>query len=148
MVATRGYMTDVLTDAALAVLAELDEDTIEWRPTYDGESTEPAYLPAMLPNLLVNGTSGIAVGMATNMPTHNLVEIYEAIKLVMTRRQPRPTLDELMELVPGPDFPSGGMVIDEGLKGGEQVIVQGLQLVRPGISVKATDMPAPLSPTN
>jgi DNA gyrase subunit A len=105
-----------LTDAALAVLAELDEETIEWRPTYDGESTEPAYLPALLPNLLVNGTSGIAVGMATNMPTHNLVEIYEAIKLVMTQRRPKPTLDELMALVPGPDFPSGGIVIDEGIR--------------------------------
>ena len=54
-------------------------------------STEPAYLPALLPNLLVNGTSGIAVGMATNMPTHNLVEVYEAIKLVMTKRRPKPT---------------------------------------------------------
>ena len=72
--------------------------------------------PACLPNLLVNGTSGIAVGMATNMPTHNLVEVYEAIKLVMTKRRPKPTIDELMAVVPGPDFPSGGIVIDDGLR--------------------------------
>ena len=105
-----------LTPAALDLLAEIDEDTVEWRPTYDGESTEPAYLPGLLPNLLVNGTSGIAVGMATNMATHNLVEIYEAIKLVMKKRRPKPTIDELLAVVPGPDFPSGGIVIDDGIR--------------------------------
>ena len=105
-----------LTPAALDLLGEIDEETVEFRPTYDGEATEPAYLPALLPNLLVNGTSGIAVGMATNMPTHNLGEIYEAIKLVMTRRRPKPTIDELMAEVPGPDFPSGGILIDDGIR--------------------------------
>jgi len=105
-----------LTDAALDLLGEIDEETVEFTPTYDGESTEPAYLPALLPNLLVNGTTGIAVGMATNMPTHNLVEIYEAIKLVMTKRRPKPTVDELMNVVPGPDFPSGGLVIADGVR--------------------------------
>jgi DNA gyrase subunit A len=105
-----------LTEAALDLLAEIDEDTVEWRPTYDGETTEPAYLPGLLPNLLVNGTSGIAVGMATNMATHNLVEIYEAIKLVMRQRRPKPTVDDLLALVPGPDFPSGGIVIDDGIR--------------------------------
>ncbi len=105
-----------LTNAALDLLAEIDEETVEWRPTYDGESVEPSYLPALLPNLLVNGTSGIAVGMATNMPTHNLGEVFEAIKLVMRKRRPKPTIDELLELVPGPDFPSGGIVIDDGIR--------------------------------
>ena len=105
-----------LTDAALDLLSEIDEETVDFRPTYDGETTEPAYLPALLPNLLVNGTSGIAVGMATNMPTHNLGEIYEAIKLVMTKRRPKPTIDELMAKVPGPDFPSGGILLDEGIR--------------------------------
>ena len=105
-----------LTPAALDVLGEIDEETVEWRPTYDGETQEPAYLPGLLPNLLVNGTSGIAVGMATNMATHNLVEIFEAIKLVMKKRRPRPTIDELLKLVPGPDFPSGGIVIDDGIR--------------------------------
>jgi DNA gyrase subunit A len=105
-----------LTDAAMEMVREIDEDTVDFRPTYDGESTEPIYLPALLPNLLVNGTSGIAVGMATNMPTHNLAEIAQAIELVMTQRRPKPTVDELMALVPGPDFPSGGIVIDDSLR--------------------------------
>ena len=105
-----------LTDAAIDLLGEIDEETVEFAPTYDGESTEPSYLPALLPNLLVNGSTGIAVGMATNMPTHNLGEIYEAIKLVMTKRRPKPTVDELMKLVPGPDFPSGGLIIADGVR--------------------------------
>ncbi|MEL7155945.1 MAG: DNA topoisomerase (ATP-hydrolyzing), partial [Actinomycetota bacterium] len=105
-----------LTDAALDLLAEIDEETVEWRPTYDGETTEPAYLPGLLPNLLVNGTSGIAVGMATNMAPHNLREVFEAIKLVMKKRRPKPTIDELLAVVPGPDFPSGGIVIDDGIR--------------------------------
>jgi DNA gyrase subunit A len=110
------YTECKLTPAAIDLLGEIDEDTVEFRPTYDGESTEPGYLPALLPNLLVNGTSGIAVGMATNMPTHNLGEIYRAIKLVMTKRRPKPTIDELMAEVPGPDFPSGGILIDDGIR--------------------------------
>jgi DNA gyrase subunit A len=104
-----------LSPAAIELLAEIDEDTVEFRPTFDGERSEPIYLPARLPNLLVNGTSGIAVGMATNMPPHNLVEVYEAIKLVMTKRRPKPTIDELMAVLPGPDLPSGGIIIDDGL---------------------------------
>ena len=105
-----------LTPAALDLLGEIDEETVEFRPTYDGESTEPAYLPAVLPNLLVNGTTGIAVGMATNMPTHNLVEVYEAIKLVMSQRRPRPTIDQIMEVLPGPDFATGGIIVDDDLR--------------------------------
>jgi len=105
-----------LTPAALDLLSEIGEETVEWRATYDGETEEPAYLPGLLPNLLVNGTSGIAVGMATNMAPHNLREVYEAIKLFMTKRRPRPTIDELLEVIPGPDFPSGGIVIDTGIR--------------------------------
>jgi DNA gyrase subunit A len=105
-----------LSAAAMEMVDELDEDTVEHRPTYDGESIEPLYLPARLPNLLVNGTSGIAVGMATNMPTHNLREVYEAIKLVLTKRRPRPTTEELLAVLPGPDFPTGGIVIDDSLR--------------------------------
>lgn len=104
-----------LTEAAMEMLAEIDEDTVGFRPTFDGERVEPLYLPARLPNLLVNGTSGIAVGMATNMAPHNLAEVYEAIKLVMTQRRPKPTTAQLMEVLPGPDFPSGGIIIDDGL---------------------------------
>ncbi|MED6327750.1 MAG: DNA topoisomerase (ATP-hydrolyzing) [Actinomycetota bacterium] len=105
-----------LTEAALAMVRELDEDTCEFRPTYDAEATEPTYLPALLPNLLLNGTTGIAVGMATNMPTHNLAEVHAAVTLVMNKRRPKPTIDELMAVLPGPDFPSGGIVVDDGIR--------------------------------
>ncbi len=105
-----------LTEAAMDMIAELDENTVDRRPTYDGEGEEPSVLPALLPNLLVNGVSGIAVGMATNMAPHNLGEVYEAIKLVMTKRRPKPTVEELMAVLPGPDFPSGGIVIDDSLR--------------------------------
>ena len=105
-----------LTEAAMEMIGEIGEDTVDFRPTYDGDGEEPEYLPAKLPNLLVNGTSGIAVGMATNMPSHNLAEIYEAIKLCMKKRRPKPTIDELLEVVPGPDYASGGIVIDDGLR--------------------------------
>ncbi|MEQ8717296.1 MAG: DNA topoisomerase (ATP-hydrolyzing) [Acidimicrobiales bacterium] len=105
-----------LTDAAMQMLAELGEDTVEFRTTYDGEGTEPVYLPARLPNLLVNGGSGIAVGMATNMAPHNLAEVYAAVELVMTKRRPKPTIDELLAVIPGPDFPSGGIIVDEGIR--------------------------------
>lgn len=104
-----------LTPAAMEMLGEIEEDTVELRSTFDGEREEPIYLPAKLPNLLVNGTSGIAVGMATNMPSHNLAEVYEVIKLVMGKRRPKPTIDEMMAVLPGPDFPSGGTIIDDGL---------------------------------
>ena len=122
-----------LSEAAMDMVGELDEDTVDFRPTYDGEDTEPVVLPAALPNLLVNGTAGIAVGMATNMVPHNLAEVGEAIELVMSkqpdeaaatsgreagrRRRSRPTTDELMDVVPGPDFPGGGIVVaDDGLR--------------------------------
>ncbi len=105
-----------LTEAAMAMVAELDEDTVDFRPTYDGESEEPIALPALLPGLLINGTTGIAVGMATNMPTHNLAEVYEAIALTMNQRRPKPTIDEMLAVLPGPDFPSGGIVVDDGIR--------------------------------
>jgi DNA gyrase subunit A len=104
-----------LSEAAMEMLAEIDEDTVEFRPTFDGERTEPIHLPGRLPNLLVNGSSGIAVGMATNMAPHNLAEVFEAVKLVMARRRPKPTVEQLMAVLPGPDFPSGGIVVDDGL---------------------------------
>ena len=104
-----------LSLAAMELLAEVDEDTVEFRLTFDGEREEPIYLPGRLPNLLVNGATGIAVGMATNMACNNLREVYEAIKLVMNKRRPKPTIEELMAVLPGPDFPSGATVIDDGL---------------------------------
>ena len=105
-----------LTDAAMEMVREIEEDTVDFRPTYDGESNEPICLPGLMPNLLVNGTSGIAVGMATNMPTHNLREVFAAIELVMKKRRPKPTIKELQALLPGPDFPSGGIIINDDLE--------------------------------
>ena len=104
-----------LSNAAMEMVREVDEDTVDFRPTYDGEGDEPVVLPALLPNILVNGTTGIAVGMATNMAPHNLREVAKAIELVMTKRRPKPTAEELMAVLPGPDFPSGGIVVDDGL---------------------------------
>ncbi len=114
--AAQRYTECKLTDAAIDLLAEIDEETVDFGATYDGENTEPRYLPGLLPNLLVNGTSGIAVGMATNMAPHNLAEVYEAIKLVMTKRRPKPTVDELMAVLPGPDLPMGATIVDDGLR--------------------------------
>ena len=163
-----------LSDAAMDMVAEVEEDTVDFRPTYDGEGAEPSVLPAALPNLLVNGTAGIAVGMATNMAPHNLGEIAAAMELVLRGRERllaqrtkgdgsallRParadsldsggaagsgsgsavaagesghrdlpggtagsgpcstgvTTDELLKVVPGPDFPGGGRVVDQGMR--------------------------------
>ncbi len=104
-----------LSAAAMEMLDEIDEGTVDFRPTFDGERDEPIHLPARLPNLLVNGSTGIAVGMATNMAPHNLAEVTEVVKLVMSKRRPKPTVAELMKVLPGPDFPSGGIIVDDGL---------------------------------
>ena len=98
-----------LTPAALLLTDDLDEETVDLEPNYDGSLTQPSVLPAAYPNLLVNGTSGIAVGMATNMIPHNLVEIVDAARHLL--EHPDATLDELMELVPGPDLPGGGQLL-------------------------------------
>jgi DNA gyrase subunit A len=102
-----------MAPAALAMTSGLDEDTVDFRPNYDSRETEPSVLPAALPNLLVNGTSGIAVGMATNMAPHNLVEVVQALRHLIAF--PRASLDDLMRFVPGPDLPTGGKII--GLSG-------------------------------
>ncbi len=110
------YTECKLTEAAIELIGEWDEETVPFRPTFTGEDrdTEPEYLPARFPNLLVNGSSGIAVGMATNMAPHNLAEVVNVLKLVLAQRRPRPTLEELMAALPGPDFPTGGIVVDDG----------------------------------
>ena len=98
-----------LTRIAEEMLREdIDKDTVDWVPNYDGSEQEPSPLPARIPNLLVNGSAGIAVGMATNIPPHNLGEAIAAVKLLIDR--PQASLDELMELVPGPDFPTAGFI--------------------------------------
>ena len=110
------YTEARLRGAAMTMAAGIDENTVEFAPNFDGERTEPTCLPALLPNLLVNGASGIAVGMATNMAPHSLGEAAEAIKLVLRRPQRPPSIQTLMEVLPGPDFPTGGRVVwDEQL---------------------------------
>jgi DNA gyrase subunit A len=99
--------------AAEAMTESIDEDTVDFRPNYDGRELEPAVLPAALPNLLVNGASGIAVGMATNIAPHNLVEVIQACRHLIDR--PDADLDALMRFIPGPDLPTGGKIV--GLEG-------------------------------
>ena len=103
------YTEARLAPAALGMNANIDEDTVDFAPNYDNKLKEPTVLPAAIPNLLVNGGSGIAVGMATNMATHNLGEVINAAKHLMTH--PDATLEELMRYVPGPDWPGGGIII-------------------------------------
>lgn len=102
-----------MSPAAVAMTADIESDTVDFRPNYDGKETEPVVLPSAFPNLLVNGTTGIAVGMATNMAPHNLVEVIQALKHLIWH--PDADVDELMRYVPGPDFPEGGKII--GLDG-------------------------------
>ncbi|WP_114391517.1 DNA topoisomerase IV subunit A [Oleisolibacter albus] len=113
------YTEARLTEVAKAMLAGIDEDATDFRPTYDGEGEEPAVLPAAFPNLLANGSAGIAVGMATNIPPHNVGEICGALNLIIEREllpvpeKRRPvTVEELVSWMPGPDFPTGGVLVE------------------------------------
>jgi len=105
------YTEARLTPIARLLLDELDEGTVDFVPNYDGSQLEPASLPARLPMLLLNGASGIAVGMATEMPPHNLAEV--AAACVALIRDPSLGLDEILKIVPGPDFPGGGHLISD-----------------------------------
>lgn len=109
------YTEARLTEVAELLLEGIDEDAVDFRETYDGEGSEPAVLPADFPNLLANGASGIAVGMATNIPPHNVAEICDALKLLLRRnpenRHKVPVAD-LIGLMPGPDFPTGGVLVE------------------------------------
>ena len=109
------YTEARLAPAALALTENLDEDVVDFIPNYDGQFQQPAVLPAAFPNLLVNGTTGIAVGMATNMAPHNLIEVVSAATHLL--ENPDATLEDLMEFVPGPDLPSGGIIVGlDGIK--------------------------------
>ncbi|MEO6433638.1 MAG: DNA topoisomerase IV subunit A, partial [Sphingomicrobium sp.] len=105
------YTEARLTPVAMALMAGLDEGTVEYKPTYNGEDEEPEILPGLFPNLLANGASGIAVGMATSIPPHNLAELADAATALIDDRQ----MDDraLMEIVRGPDFPTGGVLVDD-----------------------------------
>lgn len=109
------YTEARLAGSALALTENLDEDVVDFVPNYDGQFQQPSVLPAAFPNLLVNGASGIAVGMATNMAPHNLIEVVAAA--IHLLENPKATTEELMEFVPGPDFPSGGIIMGlDGIK--------------------------------
>ncbi|WP_454628220.1 DNA gyrase subunit A [Bradyrhizobium cenepequi] len=103
------YTEARLTRAAEAVLADIDKDTVDFQPNYDNNEREPAVLPTRFPNLLVNGAGGIAVGMATNIPPHNLGEVVDACIALIDN--PALTIDELINIIPGPDFPTGGIIL-------------------------------------
>ncbi|MDN6161380.1 MAG: DNA gyrase subunit A [Atopostipes sp.] len=103
------YTEARMSKIALEMLRDINKDTVDFRDNYDGSETEPIVLPSKFPNLLVNGASGIAVGMATNIPTHNLRETIEACRIVLNN--PDAEVAELMEALPGPDFPTGGIVL-------------------------------------
>ncbi len=103
------YTESRLTRAAMSMLADIDRDTVDFSPNYDESEHEPRVLPAAFPNLLINGSAGIAVGMATNIPPHNPSEIIDATLALLA--EPETTLEQLMEIVPGPDFPTGGIIL-------------------------------------
>ncbi|AFS39455.1 DNA gyrase subunit A [Leuconostoc gelidum] len=103
------YTEARLSKVAMEMVRDLNKDTVNFIPNYDGEEREPEVLPARFPNLLVNGATGIAVGMATNIPTHNLAEVISALHILMNN--PEATTMDLMEALPGPDFPTGGIVM-------------------------------------
>ena len=101
------------------MLRDLDKETVEWQPNYDDSLQEPCVLPTKIPNLLVNGSSGIAVGMATNIPPHNLPEVMQALKALL--QNPDCSVEEIMKLIPGPDFPTGGIIYGvEGIRSAYQ----------------------------
>jgi DNA gyrase subunit A len=132
------YTEARLAPAALALTENLDEDVVDFIPNYDGQFQQPAVLPAAYPNLLVNGATGIAVGMATNMAPHNLIEVVAAAVHLLAN--PDTTVDELMEFVPGPDFPTGGIVL--GLDGVKEAYTKG----RGAFKIRAKVAVEPLGP--
>jgi DNA gyrase subunit A len=124
------YTESRLHPLAMQLLADIDEDTVDMVPNYDGTTEEPSVLPARFPNLLVNGSQGIAVGMATNIPPHNLGEVIDAT--VHLIRNPDATCDDLMHFVKGPDFPTGGSIL------GRAGIIDAYRTGRGSIKMRAT----------
>jgi DNA gyrase subunit A len=125
-----------LTQAAMEMVADIDEDTVDFIPNYDGTEQQPDVLPAGIPNLLVNGTAGIAVGMATNMAPHNLSEVIAAARHLL--KNPDATLDQLMRFVPGPDLPTGGVIA--GLDGIREAYETGRGIFRTRATAKVEQL--------
>ena len=133
MPAAMRYTECRMAPPAMSLLADLDKDTVDFQDNYDGKEQEPTVLPSRIPNLLVNGAGGIAVGMATNIPPHNLGEVIDACLLLID--EPDCTTDQLLDLVPGPDFPTGGEIIGRSpprqalLTGRGSVVMRGVASV-------------------
>lgn len=108
------YTEARMTSVAEAILADIDKETVDFKENFDGTTVEPEVLPSAVPNMLVNGASGIAVGMATNIPPHNLGEVVDGLLAMLDN--PEITLDELMEHIKGPDFPTGGVMSRTGIR--------------------------------
>jgi topoisomerase IV subunit A len=124
------YTESRMTDVAGLLLESIDEDTVDFRPTYDGTNQEPVVLPANFPNLLANGTSGIAVGMATSVPPHNVDELCAALLHLI--KHPNAHIDKLVEMVPGPDFPTGGIIVES-----REAILEAYKTGRGGFRLRA-----------
>ena len=124
------YTEARLTTVASELLEGIDEDTVEFRPNYDGREQEPSVLPAAFPNLLANGSAGIAVGMATNIPPHNVDELGAALLHLI--KHPQASIEKLVEYVPGPDFPTGGIIVEP-----REAMIEAYKTGRGGFRVRA-----------
>jgi DNA gyrase subunit A len=108
------YTEAKMTKLAEAMLADIEKETVDFRDNFDTTKQEPTVMPSRIPNLLMNGVMGIAVGMATNIPPHNLSELIDGIKYLLTSPNPEDiTVENLMDFIQGPDFPTGGIVYDK-----------------------------------
>ncbi len=131
------YTEARLTRLASAMLEDIDKETVDFKPNYDDSEQEPEVLPTRVPNLLINGSAGIAVGMATNIPPHNLTEIIEATITLI--RNPATPLAKIMEIVPGPDFPTGGFIL------GKQGILDAFTTGRGHLKIRAKAFTEPMA---
>jgi DNA gyrase subunit A len=132
--AAQRYTEVRMARSAEALLADIDKDTVDFQPNYDGQEHEPVVLPARIPNLLVNGASGIAVGMATNIPPHNLGEVVDACLAVLDNRDI--PLEDLLDIVPGPDFPTGGEIMGRSAARNALITGRGSVVVRGKASIE------------
>ena len=132
------YTECKLTKISEELLKDIDEDTVDFIPNYKESSTEPSVLPSALPTLLMNGSTGIAVGMATNIPPHNLGELIDAVCALIDN--PSVTIDEIMEILPGPDFPTGGSIA--GRSGINSYMHTGRGIVRMRGTMQIEDLPS------
>jgi len=132
------YTEARFTKLAEDLLADIDKETVDFIPNFDGQVMEPVVLPTRVPNLLVNGSDGIAVGMATKIPPHNLTEVCDALAALI--KNPEITIPEIMKIIPGPDFPTGGFI--HGLEGIREAYTTGKGIVHMRAKVLINPSPA------